>query len=280
MSRKTRVQVIVVVSLGFALLLAMAVPIRHALAPYIVEETELKLVAGIIVRALMFCILIYAVKRLNLLDFLGRKSRFGIQQFPPLIIPLIITLMAIFGDLATYQQAGTKLLILFLIANVFVALVEELAFRAIILPLIIQIRSGKKRALLVSVVLTSVIFGVVHYLNLFREPGNFSGITSQVIFASCIGIYLGSLFLRTRNIIFPVMIHFLVNVAFGKSTLMTQSDVVLGEVVEKSTDWASLFITLGLFGSIALGGVFVMRLVNKQDILKSLNPNMNSYEME
>ncbi len=277
---KSRIRVIVIVSLGFTLLLALALPVRSILEQYIIEEKKVRLVAGIIMRLAMFITLVYLIKRLKLTAFLGLKTRFSLDQFSVIIIPVVIIGMSIFGDLTLYRNAGLSLLSLFLLSNLLVALVEEFAFRAIVLPLILKIRSDRKRLLLVSVVMSSLIFGVLHYMNLFREPGNFSGITSQVIFATSIGVYLGALFLRTRHIIFPVMIHFLVNVAFGKAVLKPENNDVVTKVVEETTDGTSLLLTLGLFGSIALGGVFVIRLVNREDILKSLNLNINSHEIQ
>ncbi|MFT6872374.1 MAG: membrane protease YdiL (CAAX protease family) [Roseivirga sp.] len=262
---------IIGVSLGFALMLALALPLRSLIGQFLADEKVIRLVAGIIVRLSMFGVLIYLIKRLELTTFLGLKTRFRLDQLQVIIIPLIIIIMSILGDLTRYKNAGLSLLGLFLVSNPLIALVEELTFRAIVLPLILKIRSNKKRLLLVSVVMSSMIFGVLHFLNLFREPGNFSGITSQVIFATCISVYLGALFLRTRHIIFPVMIHFLINVAFGKSVLTPENNDVVTKVVGETTDWASLLLTLGLFGTIAMGGVFVIRLVKKVDVLESLS---------
>lgn len=280
MENKRSIQWVIGVSLGFVIMLALALPLRLLLSQFLVSEKEIRLVAGIIVRLAMFIVLVYLVKRLELTAFLGLKTRIRFDQLQVIIIPIVIVSMSIFGDMTLYRNAGLSLLSLFLLSNVLVALVEELAFRAIVLPLILKIRSNNKRLLLVSVVMSSLLFGVLHYLNLFREPGNLSGITSQVIFATCIGIYLGALFLRTRHIIFPVMIHFLVNVAFGKSVLMPENNDLVTTVVGETTDWASLLLTLGLFGTIAMGGVFVIRLVNRDEIIMSLDLKKIDYELE
>lgn len=271
MKNRKHVIYIIGISLGFALMLALALPLRSLISQFLADEKVIRLVAGIIVRLSMFGVLIYLIKRLELTTFLGLKTGIRLDQLQVIIIPLIIIIMSILGDLTIYKNAGLSLLGLFLVSNLLIALVEELTFRAIVLPLILKIRSKKKRLLLVSVVMSSMLFGVLHFLNLFREPGNFSGITSQVIFATCIGVYLGALFLRTRHIIFPVMIHFLINVAFGKSALKPENNDVVTKVVGETTDWASLLLTLGLFGAIALGGVFVIRLVKKVDVLESLS---------
>ena len=259
------------VSLGFAMLIALGRPLMSFLGQYLENEKEVRLIAGIVVRFVMFIILICLIKKLELSAFLGLTNTLKLSQVQAIAIPLVFIGMAILSDLTLYGNVGSNLLTLFLVSNLLVALVEELTFRAIVLPLIIKIRSNKKNILLVSVAMSSLIFGVLHYLNLFREPDNFSGITSQVIFATSIGIYLGGLFLRTRNIAFPVAIHFLVNVAFGKSALRLENNDVVTKIVEDSTDWISLLLTLGLFGFIAIGGVFMVRMVDRGSVIKSLN---------
>ncbi|OEK06384.1 hypothetical protein BFP71_01525 [Roseivirga misakiensis] len=257
--------------MGFAVLLALAVPFRRLLSQFFDNEQEIKLMAGIGARLLILFASIYLIRRLRFQNFLGKDWKFEWQNLMPLIIPMLIVSMAIFGDLDTYRNAGISLLSLFLINNLLVATIEEFVFRGLVLPLIIQIRSEKKRLFLVSVSLTALIFGVLHYLNLFREPDNFSGITSQVIFAVCIGIFLGGLMLRTRNIVFPLIIHFLINVGFGKDVLKPQTTEKVTQVADTATDWASIALTLGLFGFIALGGVYMIRLVNRVEILQLIN---------
>ena len=253
------------------MLIALGRPLMSFLGQYLENEKEVRLIAGIVVRFVMFIILICLIKKLEPSAFLGLTNTLKLSQVQAIAIPLVFIGMAILSDLTLYGNVGSNLLTLFLVSNLLVALVEELTFRAIVLPLIIKIRSNKKNILLVSVAMSSLIFGVLHYLNLFREPDNFSGITSQVIFATSIGIYLGGLFLRTRNIAFPVAIHFLVNVAFGKSALRLENNDVVTKIVEDSTDWISLLLTLGLFGFIAIGGVFMVRMVDRGSVIKSLN---------
>ena len=219
------------------------------------------------------------IQKLKYKRFLGIGSKLRLDQLLVIAIPLVIISMGIIGDFKTYQEAGLQLLTLFIINNILVAMVEELALRSLVLPLIIQVRMNKKRALLTSVCLTAIIFGLLHYLNLFKEPENFSGITSQVVFAICIGIYLGALLLRTRHIFFPILIHFMVNVAFGKGELKADQQIVVS-TIETGIDWPSLLITLGLFGFIALGGVYMMRMVDREEILNTLIIRTDSHEME
>ena len=262
---------IIGISLGFGLLLASAVPLRVALSDWLSDEKEIRLVAGIVARCLILFLAFYLIKKFRFVAFLGKDSQFKSKDLLSIVVPLVFISMGLFGGWGVYKTASVNLLSLFLISNLLVALVEEFVFRGLVLPLILKVRSKKRRLLLMSVFLTALIFGVLHYLNLFREPNNFSGITSQVIFALCIGIYLGGLMLRTRNILFPIVIHFLINISFGKEILKPEINEVVTQVVERDTNWGSMLLTFGLFGLIALGGVYMVRLVDKADVLKLLN---------
>ncbi|MBO3699238.1 CPBP family intramembrane glutamic endopeptidase [Roseivirga sp. E12] len=284
MSRSLKIRWVLAISLGFVLFLNLVLPLRSIIGDFIEGEKTVRMAAGIIIRFIMFAILVYLIRRFKFEKFIGIgagiEKGFYMRQSIILLIPMVFITMGIISDFSVYVNAGSGILTLFLIEHFFVALIEELAFRAIILPLVIQIRANKKRLLLVSVCLTSLIFGALHYLNLFREPGNFSGITFQVVFASAIGIFLGGLLLRTRHIIFPIMIHFLVNAAFGKSELRPENEDLVTEAVGSSTDSSSLFVTLGLFVFVAIGGVVMIRKVDRNEILNTLNTKIDSNEME
>lgn len=284
MSRGLKVRWVLAISLGFVLFLALVLPLRSILGDYIEGEKTVRMASGIIIRFIMFAILVYIIRRFQFEKFIGIGTDIGkefyMRQSIVLLIPMVFIIMGIISDFDVYVNAGSGLLTLFLIEHFLVAVIEEMAFRAIVLPLVIQIRANKKRLLLVSVCITSLIFGVLHYLNLFREPGNFSGITFQVVFASAIGIYLGGLLLRTRHIIFPIIIHFLVNAAFGKSELRPENEDLVTEAVGSTTDLPSLLTTLGLFGFVAIGGVVMIRMVDRNEILSTLNTKTDSDEME
>lgn len=271
---------IVGVTLGFALFLKTGGLLKQAFVGFSEKEIEVELLTGIVIRFLLCLTLIYLIRKLKFLDFVGFGKQLRLKNIQALVIPLVIVSAGLFSESYLYVNAGTGLLSLFLTSNLFVALAEELAFRGIVLPLMLKLRKKKKSILHVSVFFTALIFGLIHYLNLFREPDNFSGITSQVIFATAIGVFLGGLLMRTRNILLPVLIHFLVNVGFGKGDLMPEGSEVVTTQVQTGTDWSSLLLTLGFFAFIAFGGIFMIRQTHKTEIMTSLNLNNQEYEVE
>jgi membrane protease YdiL (CAAX protease family) len=84
---------------------------------------------------------------------------------------------------------------------------EEIAFRGVILNLQL-----KKFSNTTALVLNGVIFGLFHLVNLL-EGASLYGTIIQVIYASCLGIALAYLYIKTRSLIPCILIHYLVNSA-------------------------------------------------------------------
>jgi len=67
----------------------------------------------------------------------------------------------------------------------FVGLAEELAFRGFLFPYMAKYTGN----ILLSMVIASLIFGLSHYINLFKHPENIYGINTQVVFAFSMGMF-------------------------------------------------------------------------------------------
>lgn len=83
---------------------------------------------------------------------------------------------------------------------------EELAFRGIILPLLLTKYSEKT-----AVTINGFLFGIMHFINLLQGAALFSTIF-QVIYATVFGITFAIIFKRTKSLIPPIIIHYLINI--------------------------------------------------------------------
>lgn len=261
---------IIAISLGFLLCLWLGRFWGWLLEDQIPRENQLKLTSGILTRLPMLAIALYLLRKLDFQRFAGIGYWRDIRQVQAALIPLVIILMGFFSSLQVYANASTWLLSLFIVNTLLVACIEELTFRGLILPLIIKRRQHKKSLVFVSVLIASGIFGIMHYVNLFREPDNFWGITSQVIFAVSIGVFLGGLMLRTRHILFSIIIHFSVNFSFGNGELKEQmEEVVATESAGNAFDLGTV-ITLLFLGFMIAGGWYMIRQVDQSYVLRTL----------
>jgi membrane protease YdiL (CAAX protease family) len=94
------------------------------------------------------------------------------------------------------------------ILNINAGLFEEIMFRGIILTLLLALYSEKK-----SLVISAVLFGLVHYANLLHEFNYeyFVFTSGQVIWAVGMGLLWGYLVLKTNSLIPGIVLHYLSN---------------------------------------------------------------------
>ena len=100
----------------------------------------------------------------------------------------------------------TDLIWLFLLKCVSIALVEEIFFRALLLPLFMERLQKNRHAVLISVLLTSALFAVMHLINLFFGAG-IGETMLQVGYTFLIGCMLAVMLLKTKNIWLCIITH-------------------------------------------------------------------------
>ncbi|MFW9819512.1 MAG: CPBP family intramembrane glutamic endopeptidase [Candidatus Thorarchaeota archaeon] len=83
---------------------------------------------------------------------------------------------------------------------------EEVSFRGVLLNL-----QRKKYKEWVVVLSNGIIFGFFHLVNLIGNPFPFP-VYLQVIYASCIGIALSYMFIKTRSLLPCILVHYLLDV--------------------------------------------------------------------
>ena len=89
------------------------------------------------------------------------------------------------------------------------AIWEEIAFRGVILKL--QLKKYSKMA---SIITNGILFGLSHFIGLLSGQ-SLGGTLGQVFFASCLGIAISYVFIKTGSLLPCIIIHYLVN-SFGQ----------------------------------------------------------------
>lgn len=82
---------------------------------------------------------------------------------------------------------------------------EEFFFRGLLLPYAIRMFRGQHQ-MLWGVLLSSLLFGISHMLNLGKQP--LEPTLVQGASAFLIGLFMAALYLRTHNLIWPILFHF------------------------------------------------------------------------
>jgi hypothetical protein len=267
---KKEIRIALVVLIGFLSFLWLEKPLREYLSRVLFEEQIAKQISSIIIRITLITITFGLVKKLRLIDFTGLNYWQNFKNIQAVIIALAFIIMGISGNWTTYLDTEFSTLILFALSTFAVGIVEELAFRGTIFPLFIKSFKKLNKPILISAILSSIMFGLVHFVNLFSQPENIIGITSQVFFATAIGVFFCGLMVRTENILIPCVVHALVNFSFGAGELK-QSVEAFPDIEDVSgVNWSSIIPTTLFFSFIFIGGIYMILKTDKETILNRL----------
>lgn len=108
----------------------------------------------------------------------------------------------------------------YLVLAALIGIAEEITFRGMILGSLIHNWKGKK-PILSSVLLSSLIFGLTHAINAFSQP--LPNTIVQIVVAFSLGVILAFMYLRTNNLITPILFHMLVDFTSISLTNSTES---------------------------------------------------------
>lgn len=125
--------------------------------------------------------------------------------FLPVVIQIGWDISSLFLEeisLSLMSPAGITLFLLCLIATMSVALLEETAWRKIVFQSMLQ-----KWGVVQSVLVSSFLFGIVHYMNMLTGGQTFAATTIQVVQAIGMGMFLASLYYITDSFLLVVFIH-------------------------------------------------------------------------
>lgn len=89
----------------------------------------------------------------------------------------------------------------------------------------------KKRQVWSAVVISSVLFGLIHSVNVLRQPIGDTAL--QMLFAVWFGLILSVLYLRSGTIILPMLFHGTWDFSIGiaKGSINETATVTLAEVI-------------------------------------------------
>ncbi len=114
----------------------------------------------------------------------------------------------------------------FIFYNLAIAVSEEFLFRGVIFTQMLNSRKNQKGFIRTAIIVSSVIFGLRHFLNLVTTPNVIITTVGQALFTFMAGFYLCAVYLRTRNIWVCIAIHFLEDFFTGFWAIVSTSAAV------------------------------------------------------
>lgn len=134
------------------------------------------------------------------------------------------------GD--SFIDKNSTEIILYAITCISVGFFEEMAFRGCIFTVVVHSQENRRFGAIISIFISSAVFGLVHILNLFGGAG-FIPVILQICYSFLIGGMCSVILLKTRNIWYCVFLHAVYNFAGGITSgdMWTPPQIVFTAVV-------------------------------------------------
>ena len=137
--------------------------------------------------------------------FKEKKEKFwkSVMVGAPFVVFATINLL---GRALSIKHFSIISLISILLLSVFVGIYEELLCRGWLQNTFVRGHNKKYGQVLLSIALSSLIFGLMHIVNALGGQSLFETLM-QILQASAMGFYLGAIYYRTKNIFAVMFIH-------------------------------------------------------------------------
>lgn len=239
--RKTPVGGAVIVFL-FAVGL-IGLPAEQFGALFFRDKLAASLAGMVVCRALGAAVMLVFFSQLGL-DCAPRKASRLWAALPALLVAINNAPIIALCSGSASVTAGTGYIALFAAECVFVALFEEVAFRAIIFALFLQHWGGEMRGRFFAVLSSSALFGAAHLLNLFGGAA-LAPTLLQTGYSFLIGAMLCIVLLSTGSVMICVCVHAVYN--FGGMLVPTLGQGALWDIWNVPTICLTVLIAVLAF---------------------------------
>ncbi|MCR5807870.1 MAG: CPBP family intramembrane metalloprotease [Oscillospiraceae bacterium] len=163
-----------------------------------------------------------------------------------------------------FVQALPQLL-LFFVFNMTVGVVEEVLYRGLIFNSFRKYFGESKKGVYRAVLLSALVFGIVHLTNLIFTPDLVIATITQVIYAFFFGVLFNVIYYRTDNLLPCIIMH---GVFDFISVFWTCFAEDLDKQIEVSNttdmDIVSGLILIGLMSTFLISGLWQLRRIFKK----------------
>lgn len=153
--------------------------------------------------------------------FFIKEWRFGLQfngtidglkkyGLPAIIATVIVTIAFCIG-LTPFDNKPTiwRVIVEGVVYYIGVAVMEELYLRGLLQNIIEKWLGERKNATLYAILIASALFGLGHIFGALGQP--IATIIAKTVWATALGIYFGAVYVKTKNLWVPIILHLIVN---------------------------------------------------------------------
>ena len=127
-----------------------------------------------------------------------------------------------------------------------VAIMEELYLRGLLQNIIEKWFGKRKNAALYAIIISSVLFGLGHIFGALGQP--VITIICKAVWAAALGVYFGAVYVKTRNLWIPIILHFIVDLCGIPFCFSNSSQYPAIALVTCLT----VYLLLGIYGIIII----------------------------
>ena len=140
-------------------------------------------------------------------NILPGLKKYGI---PSLIATLIVTVAFCIG-LSPFHHKPTiyRVIVEGVVYYIGVAIMEEIYLRGLLQNIIEKWFGPRNHAALYAVIISSALFGFGHIFGALGQPA--LAIICKAVWAAALGVYFGAVYVKTRNLWIPIILHFVVD---------------------------------------------------------------------
>jgi membrane protease YdiL (CAAX protease family) len=249
-----------------ALSVIALVPIDSILLKMSLSNFQSEYIGLTLKMAFIFIVSYRIIKNLKIDSITGLSSSYGWTFKYLNSIPIYLMILGILSSISkdlTQVHLGNVLLLL--LACLTVGFAEEFLFRGLLQSLFLKKYCSRKNGILIGTLIPAIIFGLFHLINLTQND-NVIAVLIQVVFATFIGFFFGTIALKTNKLIPLAITHGLINFFFSLAFLPS-----LHIVEETGTSIAPIILSLPLF----IIGLLVLKKIKKEDVIKKLTESFN-----
>ena len=174
----------------------------------------------------------------------------GIKEYglPALIATILVAISFCIG-LSPLDNKPTvwRVIIEGIIYYVGVGIMEELYLRGLLQNIIEKLFGNNKNASLYAILIASVLFGFGHIFGALGQP--VVTIICKVVWATGLGVYFGAIYVKTRNLWVPIILHIIVDLCG------------IPVCFSSTSEYPDIALVVSLISFVLLGvyGIYVLR---------------------
>ncbi|MDI6452983.1 CPBP family intramembrane glutamic endopeptidase [Peloplasma aerotolerans] len=172
------------------------------------ENLDTQMITGSLLRilgGLVFIVIIYGLGHGHIFKF-KNVSKALLIMIPAFIVSINNFPIIAFLDGRAVLTEPVYRVFLFFIESLSVGFFEEIIFRGMILVYLLNKLKDEKNGVMKSIILSSVIFGFIHVINIFNGA-SVNSTMLQIGYSFLVGMMWAVLFIKTGNLWLTMLLH-------------------------------------------------------------------------